>query len=186
MSLKVRSSSCWCLPGTESASDRICRGGRCWWEPRPTYWCQGYNWKEKLNINIANLCSSAFAFISLFNYFLHLYQQCSVGTICLWHVFEPPQGCKVYSATQQRLLQHGASNLPPSPIPRWIKYERPFQILKRSLLEDHVVVGVVEGVTSHHPHQTGVYQSLVGRPTWRLSWWFDTGKHPESLSRGNR
>lgn len=73
-----------------------------------------------------------------------------------------------------------------TPILGWIKYERPLQILMRSLLEDHVVVGVVEGVTSHHPHQTRVHHSLVGRPTWRLSWWFDTGEHPESLSRGNR
>lgn len=181
MSLKVHSSSCWCLPGTESVSDRICRGGRCWWELRPTYWCQSYSWKKKLNINDANHGSSAFTFISLFNYFLRLYQQRPVVTICVRHVFEPPQGFKVYSAIQQRLLQHGASNLSlPS------SDERPLQFLKYSLLEDHVVVGIVEGVTSHHPHQTRVHQSLVGCSTWRLSWWFDTREHPESLSRGNR
>lgn len=37
------------------------------------------------------------------------------------------------------------------------------------LLEDHVVVGVVERVSSHNPHQSRVHQSLVRRPTQRLS-----------------
>lgn len=41
--------------------------------------------------------------------------------------------------------------------------------LWHSLLEDHVVVGVIEGVPSHHPHQARVHQSLMGRPTRRLS-----------------
>lgn len=54
-----------------------------------------------------------------------------------------------------------------------------------SLLEDHVVVGVVEGVTTHHPHQPRVHQSLMGRPTQRLSWRFDTWQHPEGLGGGN-
>lgn len=53
------------------------------------------------------------------------------------------------------------------------------------LLKDHVVVGVVERVASHHPHQPRVHQSLMGRPTQRLSWRFDARQHPEGLSGGN-
>ena len=54
-----------------------------------------------------------------------------------------------------------------------------------SLLEDHVVVGVVEGVSAHHPHEPRVQQGLVGRPTQRLGGGFDAGQLPEGLSGGN-
>lgn len=53
------------------------------------------------------------------------------------------------------------------------------------LLEDHVVVGVVERVSSHNPHQSRVHQSLVRRPTQRLSWWFDARQNPEGLGGGD-
>lgn len=54
-----------------------------------------------------------------------------------------------------------------------------------ALLEDHVVIGVVEGVTSHHPHQPRMHQSPVGRPAQRLSGWFDARQHPEGLGGGD-
>lgn len=56
---------------------------------------------------------------------------------------------------------------------------------KCGLLEDHVVVGVVEGIASHHPHQSRMHQSSMGCPTQRLSWWLDAGKYPEGLSGGD-
>lgn len=56
---------------------------------------------------------------------------------------------------------------------------------KISLLEDHVVVGVVEGVATRHPHQAWVHDCLMGRPAQRLSRRFDAGQLPEGLSRWN-
>lgn len=53
------------------------------------------------------------------------------------------------------------------------------------LLEDHVVVGVVEGVSAHHPHQAGVHQGPMGRPAQRLSRRLDARQHPEGLGGGD-
>lgn len=49
-----------------------------------------------------------------------------------------------------------------------------------------MVVGVVEGVASYHPHQPRVDQGGVGGPAQRLSRWLDAGQHPEGLCGGNR
>lgn len=76
MSLKV-SGSRW-LPGTESASDRICKGGHCWWEPHPTYWCQSYNCrKKKINLrDINNAKHHNKTYVSIyFLLFWYLYQK---------------------------------------------------------------------------------------------------------------
>lgn len=56
---------------------------------------------------------------------------------------------------------------------------------RRCLLEDHVVVGVVEGVAPHHPHQPRVHHRLVGRPTQRLSRRLDARQLPEGLGGGD-
>lgn len=54
------------------------------------------------------------------------------------------------------------------------------------LLEHHVVVRVVEGVASHHPHQPRMHQGSVGGPAQGLSRRFDAGQHPEGPHGGDR
>lgn len=53
------------------------------------------------------------------------------------------------------------------------------------LLEHHVVVGVVEGVASHYPHQPRMHHGSVGGPAQGLGWRLDAGQHPEGLRGGN-
>ena len=49
------------------------------------------------------------------------------------------------------------------------------------LLDDHVVVGVVEGVAPHHPHEAGVDQGLVRGAAQGLGGGLHAGHHPEGL-----
>lgn len=66
------------LPGTESVSDRICKGGRCWWEPHPMYWCQSYNCRKKNLIwetSTKQNITTKPMFLFIFLLFWYLYQQ---------------------------------------------------------------------------------------------------------------